>query len=64
MPPLCSLILGISVQGMAKKVFGSDDMQEHFPEILKLLSVGLALPARSVNWERGVSKHNLKKSRF
>lgn len=53
-----------SVQGMAKKVLGSDDMQEQFPEMLKLLLIGLTLPVSSVDCERGFSKQNLIKTRL
>ena len=49
---------------MAKQVLGSDDMQEQFPEILKLLSIALTLPVSSVGCERGFSKQNLIKTRL
>ena len=42
-----------SIQGMAKKLLNSDEIQEQFPQTLKLLT----LPVSSVDCERGFSKH-------
>ena len=53
-----------TIQGMAQKVLTSSEMQEQFPQILKLLTLALTVPASSVDCERGFSKQNLSKTKI
>ena len=49
----------LSLQGMAEKLLCSNEMQEQFPQMLKLLTIALTVPVSSVDCERGFSKQNL-----
>ena len=53
-----------TIQGMAQKVLTSSEMQEQFPQILKLLTLALTVPVSSVDCERGFSKQNLIKTKI
>ena len=53
-----------SIQGMAKKLLSSSEMQEQFPQMLKLLNIALTVPVSSVDCERGFSKQNLIKTKI
>ena len=53
-----------SLQGMAKKLFSSNEMQDQFPQMLKLLTIALTIPVSSVDCERGFSKQNLIKTKI
>ena len=52
------------IQGMAKKLLSSSEMQEQFPQMLKLLTIALTVPVSSVDCERGFSKQNLIKTKI
>ena len=53
-----------SIQGMAKKLLLSSEMQEQFPQMLRLLTIALTIPVSSVDCERGFSKQNLIKTKI
>lgn len=53
-----------SIQGMAKKLLTSIEMQEQFPNTLQLLTIALTIPVSSVDCERGFSKQNLIKTKI
>ena len=50
-----------SIQGMAKRLPSSSEMQD---QLLKLLSLALTIPVSSVDCERGFSKKNLIKTKL
>ncbi len=52
------------LQGMAKKLLGSSEMHDQFPQMLKLLDIALTVPVSSVDCERGFSKQNLIKTKI
>ena len=54
----------LSIQGMAKKVLNPSEMQDQFPQMLKLLTIALTVPVSSVDCERGFSKQNLIKTKI
>ena len=47
---------GSSIQGMAKKLLHSDEVEEQFLQILKLLTLALTIPVSFADCERGFSK--------
>ena len=53
-----------SIQGMAKKLLTSSEMQEQFPQTLRLLTLALTIPVSTVDCERGFSKQNLIKTKI
>ena len=53
-----------TIQGMATKLLCSSEMQEQFPQMLKLLTIALTVPVSSVDCERGFSKQNLIKTKI
>ena len=53
-----------SMQGMAKKLLCSNETQEQFTQMLKLLTIALTIPVSSVDCERGFSKQNLIKTKI
>ena len=53
-----------SIQGMAKKLLLSSEMQEQFLQMLRLLTIALTIPVSSVDCERGFSKQNLIKTKI
>ena len=53
-----------SIQGMAKKLLSSSEMQEQVPQMLKLLTLALTVPISSVDCEQGFSKQNLLKTKI
>lgn len=53
-----------SIQGMAKKLLSSIEMQEQFPQMLKLLTIALTVPVSSIDCERGFSQQNLIKTKI
>ena len=53
-----------SIQGMAKKLLLSSEMQEQFPQMLRLLTIALTIPVSSVDCDRGFSKQNLIKTKI
>ena len=53
-----------SIQGMAKKLLCSSEMQEQFPQMLRLLTIALTMPVSSIDCERGFIKQNLIKTKI
>ena len=49
---------------MAKRLLSSSEMQDQYPQMMKLLFLALTIPVSSVDCERGFSKKNLIKTKL
>lgn len=52
---------GSFIQGIARKLVHSEEVEEQFPHILKLLTLA---PLSSIECEKGFSKQNLIKTKL
>ena len=52
-----------SLQGIQKKTLSYSELQEQFPQILKLLTIALTVPVSSADCEQDFCKQNLIKTK-